>query len=577
MSRSINLENTDVINFNGKEVEFLQLNGEDIWTGAQIESVMILNCSSTYLDDSEFTDVSVGYNLHFNINAISETTITFNDFTTTISAGESQTIKVADAESEQQTGDLIINGRCEFSTIEYSYSVPGGSINYYPFKLNEIKEWSTSLDYVPEDFLIFCGYDGSMDLHIPNNIKKIGYRAFGGYYNGYISPFKNSNIYLPENLEEYYYNSFGTSEPPLNATSDGIMYYLDDCLIDAVKISGPLTGYESYVLPASTRLLPIGEESSGVLVDQATIWGSSSNIVLYLNETNIEKIPRYCFNNFSYLKNIYLPDKITSIGTYAFNSCSSLTDIVLPENVSEIGDNAFTGCSKLTKFVARTPADTELIIGSTIFGSSSKTARSMKVFADNDSIINYDFSSANITATIYPVYMADWIELETPTISISKTILTITPVENATSYKVYLGSDEIFTTTELVVDLDNYATTSNQSIYVQAIGDEGYLPSGKASAILIRKLDSPVISLDGTILTITPVENATSYKVYDGGASAVIKTLLIETTETSVDLAEYQETSTITISVTAVDSSERYASSNSNDVTLPALTTEETT
>ena len=54
------------------------------------------------------------------------------------------------------------------------------------------------------------------------------------------------------------------------------------------------------------------------------------------------------FKSCSSLKNINIPEGVTSIGNSAFTSCSSLTNINIPEGVTSIGNSAFYMCSSLT-------------------------------------------------------------------------------------------------------------------------------------------------------------------------------------------------------------------------------------
>lgn len=558
MSQTIDLGNTESIIFDGKEVLTLKLNDQVIWGYIPANS-LVMNCSSTYLEDAGgSTEFSSGYNLHFNINAIEDVVVTFNDFSATIPAGTNQTVKVCDGEAEQQTGDLSIIGQCEFRTIAYSLQVGSGYMYYLPFKLNAVEQWTTTLDYVPDEFLLYSNFDGSRDLKIPDNVKSLGEMAFGGIISadrGY-APFRYSNVYLPKNLEEYFYNSFGLRET-LNSTSDGYFYYLDGCPIAPVKLSANM-GSE-YRFPAETRLLPStnGYESASYL----NFWSSSTYINLYLDETQVKKVPHDCFEGFLYLSVIYLGDKI-----------------------EYIGDNAFSGCTNLSKFVVKTPADAELTVGATIFGASSKTARSMKVFADHPSILNYDFSGANITPTFYPAYQADWVTLAKPTISLDGAILNITPVEGAEQYEVEyapltnfdsflptVGQYVPYTTTSATtVDLSSmYSGTEAYYIRVRAISNSAFTSEYSSTARLQRRLAIPDVALDGTTITITPVTNATSYRIFNSSG-----TLLLDTTDLVVDLSEYQTTSSVSLEIKAYDSTDYYGMSASNYITLPALPAE---
>ena len=63
-------------------------------------------------------------------------------------------------------------------------------------------------------------------------------------------------------------------------------------------------------------------------------------VVYYYAEQN--SISDYMFCGFK-LKEIILPNSVTSIGQYAFSGCSGLTSITIPNSVTSIGEDAFYG------------------------------------------------------------------------------------------------------------------------------------------------------------------------------------------------------------------------------------------
>ena len=50
----------------------------------------------------------------------------------------------------------------------------------------------------------------------------------------------------------------------------------------------------------------------------------------------------------SVLKEITIPNSVTSIGNFAFDFCTSLTSVTIPDSVTSIGERAFAGCYSLT-------------------------------------------------------------------------------------------------------------------------------------------------------------------------------------------------------------------------------------
>ena len=63
---------------------------------------------------------------------------------------------------------------------------------------------------------------------------------------------------------------------------------------------------------------------------------------------SVTSIGSYAFFYCSALTSVTIGESVTSIGSYAFYICSALTSVTIPNSVTTIGDNAFLCCSSLT-------------------------------------------------------------------------------------------------------------------------------------------------------------------------------------------------------------------------------------
>ena len=78
---------------------------------------------------------------------------------------------------------------------------------------------------------------------------------------------------------------------------------------------------------------------------------------LYLNDKEVKElvipnsvtsIAHNAFVGCSGLTSVTIPNSVTSIGNKAFYECSGLISVTIPNSVTSIGNNAFEGCSGLT-------------------------------------------------------------------------------------------------------------------------------------------------------------------------------------------------------------------------------------
>lgn len=70
-----------------------------------------------------------------------------------------------------------------------------------------------------------------------------------------------------------------------------------------------------------------------------------------INLERVETIGTYAFANCMELKEIVIPDSMTSIENHAFRGCNAITSVIIPDSVTAIGKHAFYGVNNATLFV----------------------------------------------------------------------------------------------------------------------------------------------------------------------------------------------------------------------------------
>ncbi len=151
----------------------------------------------------------------------------------------------------------------------------------------------------------------------------------------WVIQYKNSikysgNIVIPETVE-YEGNDY-------SVTSIGSQAFYEYSGLTSVTIPGSVTSIGSDVFHGCSGL-------TSVHISDLEAWckiafnGSMSNPLHYAH---------HLFLNGEEIKDLVIPNSVTSIGKYAFYACSGLTSVTIPNSVTGIGINAFWGCSGLT-------------------------------------------------------------------------------------------------------------------------------------------------------------------------------------------------------------------------------------
>lgn len=229
-------------------------------------------------------------------------------------------------------------------------------------------------------------------INVPSNLKKLGTNAFGG------TAWQNNQgqgiIYFGKILytRSYYYGQY-----PADVTQPTIKSDTIALACNALSGSGHIPSIEKITIPKSVKYL--GEE--------CLYRSSALKSVTFENDSQLDEIDDYAFQECTALTSIEIPQNVTKIGFGVFSD-SGLTDIVfkgsklkavvgsfygakklknvtLPTGLETLGNQSFEDCTALTSI--EIPSSVKLM-GTQVFrGCTSLTSVS---FAENSQVTKID-------------------------------------------------------------------------------------------------------------------------------------------------------------------------------------------
>ena len=206
----------------------------------------------------------------------------------------------------------------------------------------------------------FWGCTNLTSVTIPNTVIIIQDGAFGDCSSLTEITIPNSVTNIGLNA---FYNCSGLTEItiPNSVTSIGNLAFQRCSSLTSVTIPNSVTSIGSGAFSGCTSLTSVhitDLESwfninflgwqSDPLYSAPKIYLNGEEVKDLVIPNSVTSIGDYAFFGSSNLTSITIPNSVTSIGVNAFYNCSGLTEITIPNSVTNIGYGAFSGCSGLT-------------------------------------------------------------------------------------------------------------------------------------------------------------------------------------------------------------------------------------
>ena len=185
------------------------------------------------------------------------------------------------------------------------------------------------------DLLAFSGCSSLTSLTIGESVTSIGYKAFGGC------------------------SSLTSVTIPNSVTNIGAEAFLNCSKLTKTNYTGDIAGWCN---------IEFGDIYANPMYYSHNFYINDQEIKDLVIPNSVTSIGNYAFYECSGLTSVTIGKSVTSIGDYAFRGCSGLTSVTIPNSVTSIGDYAFRGCSGLTSV---TIGNGVTSIGNSAFSSCS--------------------------------------------------------------------------------------------------------------------------------------------------------------------------------------------------------------
>ena len=181
--------------------------------------------------------------------------------------------------------------------------------------------------------LAFCNNSALTEVRLPKTIRSIGKYAFS-YCNGLNEITLGDQVTEIGELAFSYCANLNTILLGSNVGSIGEMAFVGCSKLATVNITDL----------AAWCSIDFQDTSSNPLANGALMTYNGEEMREVTIPETISSIGRFAFYKYQYLTRLTISNSITNIGMGAFTMCNNLTDVTFGEHVTTIGENAFQYC-----------------------------------------------------------------------------------------------------------------------------------------------------------------------------------------------------------------------------------------
>ena len=207
----------------------------------------------------------------------------------------------------------------------------------------------------------FRGCSGLTSVTIGNSVTNIGYEAFEGC-SGLTSVTIGNSVTSIEGGAFRACSGLTSVTIPNSVTSSIGRYAFEGCSgLTSVTIGSGVTSIESFAFEGCSGLTSVTIGNSVTSIGVYAFRGCNgltsvhiSDIAAWCNidfdgtDSNPLSYAHHLYLNGEEVKDLVIPNSVTSIGVYVFYECSGLTSVTIGNSVMSIGHSAFYNCSGLT-------------------------------------------------------------------------------------------------------------------------------------------------------------------------------------------------------------------------------------